>query len=175
MINRCGNIAYVPFVEHPKGASYIPEFHPDTFVSLEVPDEGSIYYKEFLESQKLAEKQEMAERERRSRVDAGAHGATAKTAGDIDLSKEIDDSPSVPKHVLEETSRRSFPRNNLFHGGDGVAHRGDLKPFEDHLNEPPGQRNIELYMNIAFDLSCFFMVFVMIYCICVPSRSLKKQ
>jgi hypothetical protein len=42
--NRCGNLQHVPFTEHPRGAAYIPPFHPLTFAPLDAPDVGSIYY-----------------------------------------------------------------------------------------------------------------------------------
>lgn len=42
--NRCGNLDFVPFIEHPKGADYVPRFDPVTFEPLDEPDVGSIYY-----------------------------------------------------------------------------------------------------------------------------------
>jgi hypothetical protein len=44
MSNKCGNLQFVPFKEHPEGPEYVPLFDPDTFAPLEEPDEGSIYY-----------------------------------------------------------------------------------------------------------------------------------
>jgi hypothetical protein len=43
--DRCGNIDYVPFHEHPLGPDHIPAFDPVTFDPLDEPDEGSIYYR----------------------------------------------------------------------------------------------------------------------------------
>jgi hypothetical protein len=42
--DRCGNIEYVPFKEHPLGPDYIPRFDEVTYAPLDEPDEGSIYY-----------------------------------------------------------------------------------------------------------------------------------
>lgn len=42
--NRCGNLEYVPFVQHPKGAAHIPSFSALDESPLELPDPGSIYY-----------------------------------------------------------------------------------------------------------------------------------
>ena len=42
--NRCGNLDFVPFVEHPKGPYYIPRFDPVTFAPMDEYDAGSIYY-----------------------------------------------------------------------------------------------------------------------------------
>jgi hypothetical protein len=42
--NRCGNLAYVSFKEHPFGASYIPPYDPVSEVFLGARDPGSIFY-----------------------------------------------------------------------------------------------------------------------------------
>jgi hypothetical protein len=42
--NKCGNLDFVPFKQHPLGSSYIPRFDEVTFAPLDEPDEGSIYY-----------------------------------------------------------------------------------------------------------------------------------
>lgn len=42
--NRCGNLNFVPFIEHPFGPDYVPPFDPITEVYLSPRDPGSIYY-----------------------------------------------------------------------------------------------------------------------------------
>lgn len=42
--NKCGNLAYVPFVEHPFGASYLPMYDAITEEYMDVRDPGSVYY-----------------------------------------------------------------------------------------------------------------------------------
>jgi hypothetical protein len=42
--NRCGNIKYVPFIEHPYGPDYVPPYDPITEEYLSPRDPGSIYY-----------------------------------------------------------------------------------------------------------------------------------
>ena len=43
--NRCGNIQFVPFTEHPKGPNYIPNFDKDTEQPLDVPyEKSSVWY-----------------------------------------------------------------------------------------------------------------------------------
>mmetsp|Transcript_20911 Transcript_20911/g.29022 ORF Transcript_20911/g.29022 Transcript_20911/m.29022 type:complete len:610 (+) Transcript_20911:1-1830(+) len=42
--NRCGNLDYVPFVEHPWGPDYIPKYNTTTEVYMDVRDPGSIYF-----------------------------------------------------------------------------------------------------------------------------------
>lgn len=42
--NRCGNLAYVPFVQHPWGADYTPRYNATTEAFADVRDPGSIYY-----------------------------------------------------------------------------------------------------------------------------------
>jgi hypothetical protein len=46
--NHCGNLNYVPFVEHPWGPDYIPVFHNVSEEFLDVRDPGSIYFNEGL-------------------------------------------------------------------------------------------------------------------------------
>ena len=43
--NRCGNVYFVPFTQHPEGPDYIPAFDEATEGPLDPPDVGSIYYK----------------------------------------------------------------------------------------------------------------------------------
>ena len=42
--NRCGNIDFVPFKEHPLGPEYIPEYDPVNEMFLGPRDPGSIYF-----------------------------------------------------------------------------------------------------------------------------------
>ena len=42
--NRCGNIQYVPFIEHPLGPEYIPKYNPTTEEFEDVWDPYSIYF-----------------------------------------------------------------------------------------------------------------------------------
>ena len=42
--NRCGNIEYVPFIEHPLGADYVPKFDSVTEAFVDERDIGSIYH-----------------------------------------------------------------------------------------------------------------------------------
>ena len=42
--NRCGNIQWVPFTEHPEGVNYIPKFDDETEDPLDPYLPGSIWY-----------------------------------------------------------------------------------------------------------------------------------
>mmetsp|Transcript_31370 Transcript_31370/g.46891 ORF Transcript_31370/g.46891 Transcript_31370/m.46891 type:complete len:608 (+) Transcript_31370:2-1825(+) len=43
--NRCGNIQWVPFIEHPKGANFIPTFDDTTEEPLDLPyDKASVWF-----------------------------------------------------------------------------------------------------------------------------------
>ena len=43
--NRCGNLQWVPFTEHPKGANFIPSFNETTEAPLDLPyDKSSVWY-----------------------------------------------------------------------------------------------------------------------------------
>lgn len=41
--NRCGNLEYVPFKEHPRGAAYEPKYDPATEAFADERDAGSVY------------------------------------------------------------------------------------------------------------------------------------
>lgn len=43
--NRCGNIQWVPFAEHPKGVNFIPRYNDTTEEPLDIPyDKTSVWY-----------------------------------------------------------------------------------------------------------------------------------
>ena len=43
--NRCGNLQWVPFIEHPKGVNFIPSFDDTTEEPLDLPyDKSSVWY-----------------------------------------------------------------------------------------------------------------------------------
>ncbi len=44
LANRCGNLDFVPFVEHPLGPEYVPRFDEITLAPVDEIDKGSIYY-----------------------------------------------------------------------------------------------------------------------------------
>jgi len=44
--NYCGNLDFIPFVEHPWGPEYIPRFDNETEAFLDARDPGSIYFDE---------------------------------------------------------------------------------------------------------------------------------
>lgn len=55
--DRCGNIEYVPFKEHPLGPDYIPRFD-ENFDPLDEPDEGSVYYDPNMRKSRTVEEKE---------------------------------------------------------------------------------------------------------------------
>jgi hypothetical protein len=171
---RCGNIQYVPFVEHPRGASFIPEFHPDTFVSLEVPDQGSVYYQEWYQEEGALR---LALEEERKRT----QHEEKEGEGDLDLSRMIDDNDDHPPGAEEAAAAAAVmpaaaASEKASANRNTVDKKGDLF-FQSQRGAPPMNGGDEpgLYRSIAIELSGFCIVFLMFYCICIPSRSLKKQ
>ena len=158
----------MPFVEHPKGPNYIPEFHPDTFVSLEVPDEGSIYYKEYIDALDARKNREVNEAVERKSVEDKT--SEDNPVGDLDLSSLIDDKGN---------------ENNQAETGDGgkasvkTVHNINKKNLfiRDHADVPITYGNdIHMYKSIAIDLAGFSVIcLICYYMLCVPSRSLKTQ
>lgn len=64
--NRCGNIQWVPFKEHPKGVNYIPRFDAETEDPLDLPfDSTSVWYdpnaEEKVEKENITNKSEEGE------------------------------------------------------------------------------------------------------------------
>lgn len=199
---RCANIQYVPFREHPNGPHYIPEFHPDTFMSLEVPDEGSIYYAEYEQSLKRAEVAQRMEKgqwekkgaeedkDETRRKDEESRGERMKPAeeGDLDLSSLIDDNDLVEEKKISDEGSMGEGNNNGANAGGAKKsgsflmdskNKGGLFSHGGHSAAAAvassGKEDAHLYRSIAIDLSGFFMVCLMFYCICIPSRSLKTQ
>jgi len=80
--NRCGNIQWVPFLEHPKGVNYIPKFNDKTEDPLDLPyGEDSIWYGSKIDVEALAS-QEKAGINKDNDADAGY------VPGDNKLQKE---------------------------------------------------------------------------------------
>jgi len=67
-ISRCGNLRWVPFKEHPKGAEYIPLFDEKTEDPVDIPDETSVWFEHGLEHQQ----------------DDGPRGTGSKLGGGVD-------------------------------------------------------------------------------------------
>ena len=190
---RCTNIQYVPFREHPKGPYYIPEFHPDTFMSLEVPDEGSIYYEEYEASLRRAVVADRKEDEEREKVVKGKHHEgelgdkewKPAEEGDLDLSSLIDDNdvgaaPGEKKYSEGSNSsiESASPGSKRSRGSGEVPaanSKGRLFTPRQPQYFPSRKKEPDLYKSIAIDLFGFFVVCLIFYCICVPSRSLKTQ
>lgn len=61
--NKCGNLDYVPFTEHPFGVEFVPRFDPVTEAPMEVVDPGSIYFDSQNAQQVSAWEQAVKERE----------------------------------------------------------------------------------------------------------------
>jgi len=55
--NRCGNLQWVPFEEHPKGVDYIPRFN-DHEQPLDTPDETSVWFGLVSEEEEEKEEEE---------------------------------------------------------------------------------------------------------------------
>jgi len=67
--NRCGNIQWVPFVEHPKGVNFIPSFDNETEDPLDVPYETtSVWYDPNIDGKGMVQK----------------HGKDEKTEAELD-------------------------------------------------------------------------------------------
>ncbi|KAL7531450.1 hypothetical protein ACHAXR_004056 [Thalassiosira sp. AJA248-18] len=87
--NRCGNLQWVPFIEHPKGVNYIPKFDDTTEDPLDVPyEKTSVWYNPHVDgvgaglvSRQVEEKEEdPAEVENRRAEEEAAHESHKKEA-----------------------------------------------------------------------------------------------
>lgn len=99
--NRCGNIQWVPFSEHPKGVNFIPRFNDTTEDPLDIPyDKTSVWYNPRVDgvgaglvlSEVKAEVVEdhaaIAERKAEEEAAHAAHEKEAKELARSDLHKE---------------------------------------------------------------------------------------
>jgi hypothetical protein len=155
--DRCGNIdhLYVPFTEHVMGVDYIPAYDSNTFNPVEPPDRGSIYYHELLDSAKKASDDYWSKR--------------MDTPNNFQLTNDIKDSniavtqPSTPVSSRIKSKAESINNSNQFVNEEpNMAHlRGPI------TSESEGKK-------IIFELLLFVIIFLAIYFVTLPSRSLKK-
>lgn len=89
--NRCGNIQWVPFKEHPKGVNYIPKFNDTTEDPLDLPyGEDSIWNDLKIDVEALAS-QKKARMNKNDDDDAGyVPGDNNMQKGHAELLKEIE-------------------------------------------------------------------------------------
>lgn len=105
--NRCGNIQWVPFTEHPKGVNFIPRFNETTEDPLDVPyDKTSVWYD--------------------PRVDGVAAGLVARA---VKTEVEIDPAEVAKLKVEEEAARAAHEKE-----AKELA-RGDLHEEHQALKE----------------------------------------
>lgn len=91
--NRCGNIQWVPFTEHPKGVNFIPRFNETTEDPLDIPyDKTSVWYDPQVDgvgaglvtrSVKTVEVEDPVEAEKRKAEEEAAHAAHEKEAKEL--------------------------------------------------------------------------------------------
>ncbi len=103
--NRCGNIRFVPFKEHPQGVNYIPRFNNETEDPLDPYDPTSIWYKdsddEGLPQNLDLEKQHAALQEEVEAEEVVQNGLDKKHNALLEELKEVD-AVEVEKNETEE-------------------------------------------------------------------------
>ncbi len=110
--NRCGNIRWVPFEEHPKGVNYIPRFDNETEDPLDPYDPSSIWYEEPVDAKNNAGDDGAGLPEN---FDLGKQHAAMEEAVEVEevvtngldekhkeLLKEIQDEEEVENNVVDE-------------------------------------------------------------------------
>ena len=88
-VNRCGNLQWVGFIEHPKGPNHIPKFNDKTEDPLEIPyEKSSVWYDPRVDGhgggmvsrETEEEKEYPAEVERKRKEEEAAHAEHKKEA-----------------------------------------------------------------------------------------------
>jgi hypothetical protein len=161
--DRCGNIEYVPFKEHPLGADFIPRFDEVTFAPLDEPDEGSIYYQPSNamasrtrspeEKEKLFEKRNFLINQKniKEENDKDKENAAAASAA---ASTEI---PPMIRMIPEQQQQ---------------ARPEDLERREAGLSL---RKDENIWFDILIELSLLFVILIgCYYCTMLPSRSTKN-
>lgn len=158
--DRCGNIEYVPFKEHPLGPDYIPRFDEVTFDPLDEPDEGSIYYQPpasgAIKTRSPEEKEKIFEK-RNYLINNMKEKEALEQEEHQTMSMVVPPpmnriSPGVPQRVIVSESHR-IPQQQL---------QGK------NINE-------NIWFDILMELSLFFIILIgCYYCTMLPSRSTKN-
>lgn len=131
--NRCGNIQWVPFVEHPKGVNYIPDFDHDTEDPLDVPyDSSSVWYDSEIDGKGLTQKL--------------GDGSKNGLPGNIKMN-ELHAALSDTLDAVEKEDKEALNEENPAHGDLGQMHeklaqkmralRGVGKKVKGYLHEHP--------------------------------------
>jgi len=122
--NRCGNIAWVPFTEHPKGVNYIPRFDDETEESLDLPyDSTSVWY-----NHELINKSDVGESKKEDLV------ASAKDAN-YNLESVHDTLNDLQKDEGKEPdSVEKLKEDNAYYGDDDLVEE-DLQKEHKALSE----------------------------------------
>jgi hypothetical protein len=162
--DRCGNIEYVPFMEHPLGPEYIPRFDETTFAPLDEPDEGSIYYQKDNEphSRSIDEKNKIFEKRKYLLNEMKMKLEEVRIAQNPPVEAVIRNSePEVrttrPEIVLSE-----------------VIGRVEGTRIEAYQSRDSKDVNESIWTDIAMELCLFFLIlFGCYYCTFLPNRSTK--
>ena len=131
--NRCGNIQWVPFVEHPKGVNYIPDFDHDTEDPLDVPyDSSSVWYDSEIDGKGLTQKL--------------GDGSKNGLPGNMKMN-ELHAALSDTLDAVEKEDKEALNEENPAHGDLGQMHeklaqkmralRGVGKKVKGYLHEHP--------------------------------------
>jgi hypothetical protein len=174
--DRCGNIDYVPFHEHPLGPDYIPSFDPVTFDPLDEPDEGSIYYQPPLAVSPLV-------------GGSSGEGKMIRTPEEKEKLFEKRKYLLQERRQREEEKRADHPESPPLlsvGGGARIALRAE-KTKEQLVVATGGERseagggdvNENIWRDISVELLLFFIIMLSCYyCTCtvmpIPVRATKK-
>jgi hypothetical protein len=87
--NRCGNLQWVPFIEHPKGVNFIPTFDETTEAPLDLPyEKSSVWYDPHIDGagagmvsrEVIQDKEDPKEKELRYAEEKAAHAVFKEEA-----------------------------------------------------------------------------------------------
>lgn len=154
----------------------MPSFHQDTLQPLEPPDKGSVYYTEDLEKKQQLEKDKD---DQRRQIEGEA--SKLKSEKGEGFAKKAESS----KSMKDESSEGDLDLLSFSGGGrpavggpleNDVKRRGGLQ----FLKALPPRREerataVGLFTRVRGGLAGLLALCLVFYCLCTPSRSLKKQ
>lgn len=115
--NRCGNIQWVPFTEHPKGVNFIPRFNKTTEDPLDIPyEKTSVWYDPQIDgvgaglvSRAVKEEavEDPAAAEKRKAEEKAAHAAHEKEAKELAGSDLHEEHKALKEVLLAQDAEQS--------------------------------------------------------------------
>ena len=144
--NRCGNVQWVPFIEHPKGVNFIPSFDDITEEPLDLPyEKTSVWYDPHIDgagagliSREIVEDAEDPnDREHRIAEEKAAHAAFEEEAKQLAGSSHHADEHKRLAAVLEAEETKMSIHKEVVSSAEAAAMKAKRMEKDEAVIFPP--------------------------------------